>query len=32
MNINPESKPISEIFSIEGKTIYKIPIYQRNYS
>ena len=32
MNINPESKPISEIFSIEGKTIYNIPIYQRNYS
>lgn len=32
MNINPESKPISEIFSIEGKSIYSIPIYQRNYS
>lgn len=32
MKINPESKPISEIFSIEGRTIYNIPIYQRNYS
>src|SRR5690625_1667089 len=32
MNLTPESKPISEIFPIEGKTIYKIPIYQRNYS
>lgn len=32
MNINPESKPISEIFSIEGRTLYNIPIYQRNYS
>ncbi|GGP11247.1 DUF262 domain-containing protein [Oceanobacillus neutriphilus] len=32
MNINPESKPISEIFPIEGKFIYNIPIYQRNYS
>lgn len=32
MNINPESKPISEIFPIEGRTVYKIPIYQRNYS
>lgn len=32
MNINPESKPISEIFPIEGKTTYNIPIYQRNYS
>ncbi|MBU8791152.1 DUF262 domain-containing HNH endonuclease family protein [Oceanobacillus caeni] len=32
MNINPESKPISEIFPIEGKSIYNIPIYQRNYS
>lgn len=32
MDINPESKPISEIFSIEGKDIYNIPIYQRNYS
>lgn len=32
MNINPESKPISEIFSIEGKSNYNIPIYQRNYS
>lgn len=32
MNINPESKPISEIFPIEGKTVYNIPIYQRNYS
>lgn len=32
MNITPESKPISEIFSIEGKSSYNIPIYQRNYS
>lgn len=32
MNINPETKPVSEIFSIESKTIYKIPFYQRNYS
>ena len=32
MNINPESKPISEIFPIEGRSVYKIPIYQRNYS
>ncbi len=32
MNITPETKPISEIFSIESKTIYKIPFYQRNYS
>lgn len=32
MNINPESKPIAEVFPIEGKVIYKIPIYQRNYS
>ncbi|WP_165983719.1 DUF262 domain-containing protein [Macrococcus bovicus] len=32
MNITPETKPISEIFSIESKTVYKIPFYQRNYS
>jgi uncharacterized protein with ParB-like and HNH nuclease domain len=32
MNISPETKKISEIFSIESKTIYKIPLYQRNYS
>src|SRR5699024_3699748 len=32
MNINPESKPISEIFPIEGNIIYRIPNYQRNYS
>jgi len=32
MNISPETKKISEIFSIEGKQLYKIPIYQRNYS
>ncbi|WP_215114450.1 DUF262 domain-containing protein [Exiguobacterium sp. s70] len=32
MNINPETKPINEIFSIEGKSVYNIPIYQRNYS
>jgi len=32
MNINPESKPISEIFPIEGGATYNIPIYQRNYS
>jgi uncharacterized protein with ParB-like and HNH nuclease domain len=32
MNISPETKKISEIFSIEGPQKYKIPIYQRNYS
>lgn len=32
MNINPESKPISEIFPIEGNVMYRIPVYQRNYS
>ena len=32
MNISPETKKISEIFSIEGSQKYKIPIYQRNYS
>lgn len=32
MQINPESKPISEIFPIEGKSTYIIPIFQRNYS
>ncbi|MDE8276396.1 DUF262 domain-containing HNH endonuclease family protein [Erysipelothrix rhusiopathiae] len=32
MKITPESKPVSEIFSIEGRTQYKIPIYQRSYS
>lgn len=32
MNISPETKKISEIFSIEGTQKYKIPIYQRNYS
>lgn len=32
MKITPESKPISEIFSIEGRDTYKIPLYQRNYS
>lgn len=32
MNINPESKPISEILSIEGQAYYNIPVYQRNYS
>lgn len=32
MKITPESKPISEIFPIEGRTIYRVPVYQRNYS
>jgi uncharacterized protein with ParB-like and HNH nuclease domain len=32
MNISPETKKISEIFSIEGDQKYRIPIYQRNYS
>ncbi|WP_054655370.1 DUF262 domain-containing protein [Secundilactobacillus silagei] len=32
MYLDPESKPISEIFPIEGEKQYKIPIYQRNYS
>jgi uncharacterized protein with ParB-like and HNH nuclease domain len=32
MNISPETKKISEIFSIEGNQKYRIPIYQRNYS
>ena len=32
MNISPETKPISEIFSISGSDKYAIPIYQRNYS
>ncbi len=32
MNISPETKKISEIFSIEGPQKFKIPIYQRNYS
>lgn len=32
MNISPETKKISEIFSITGSNYYKIPIYQRNYS
>jgi uncharacterized protein with ParB-like and HNH nuclease domain len=32
MNISPETKKISEIFSIEGMQKYRIPIYQRNYS
>lgn len=32
MNISPETKPISEIFSINGTDKYSIPIYQRNYS
>ena len=32
MKITPESKPISEIYSIEGRDTYKIPLYQRNYS
>lgn len=32
MKITPESKPISEIFPIEGQIIYRVPVYQRNYS
>jgi uncharacterized protein with ParB-like and HNH nuclease domain len=32
MNISPETKPISEIFSISGSDKYAIPIYQRSYS
>lgn len=32
MNISPETKRISEIFSIEGSHKYQIPVYQRNYS
>ncbi|MFC6254687.1 DUF262 domain-containing protein [Secundilactobacillus hailunensis] len=32
MYLDPESKPISEIFPIEGEKQYQIPIYQRNYS
>lgn len=32
MNISPETKRISEIFSIEGMHKYQIPVYQRSYS
>lgn len=32
MNISPETKKVSEIFSITSSHIYEIPIYQRNYS
>lgn len=32
MKLNPESKTISEIFPIEPRSSYRIPIYQRNYS
>ncbi|MDR0899535.1 MAG: DUF262 domain-containing HNH endonuclease family protein [Lactobacillaceae bacterium] len=32
MDIRPETKPISEIFPIEGKSRYLIPAYQRPYS
>lgn len=32
MQLNPESKKISEIFPIDAETHYNIPIYQRSYS
>lgn len=32
MQLNPESKKISEIFPVGNDIIYNIPIYQRNYS
>lgn len=32
MKISPETKPISEIYPIEGDIHYIIPDYQRNFS
>ena len=32
MQLNPESKKISEIFPVGNDITYNIPIYQRNYS
>lgn len=32
LKLTPESKKIAEIFPMEIDTVYKIPIYQRNYS
>lgn len=32
MNIKPEEKSVQQLFPVEKSEIYKIPIYQRNYS